>query len=70
MKKYNEAIMQAVRQRFGLDENDVSIDESIMKMKKEEVFEEYCKWHGLLGTWYYDLLGVVEDIFDMDLLEK
>lgn len=62
MIKYNEAIMQAVRQRLDLDKDDISEDETIMGMPKENVFAEYCKWHGLLGT--------IEDIYDINLLEK
>ena len=45
MRKYNDDIMEAVRQRMGLDENDTSKDDKIMKMDKEEVFKEYCQWN-------------------------
>lgn len=51
MNKYNEAIMQAVRQYRGLDENDTSADIEILNMPKENVFREYCLWNGLLGNW-------------------
>lgn len=34
MKRYNNNIMKAVRQRFGLEENDESLDERIMKMNR------------------------------------
>lgn len=70
MNKYNEAIMQAVRQYRGLDENDTSADIEILNMPKENVFREYCLWNGLLGNWYYDLLSVIEDIYNIKLMEE
>ena len=40
MKIYNDDVMKAVRQSIGCtDENDTSKDEKIMRMPKEEVFE-------------------------------
>lgn len=69
MKKYNNNIMKAVRQRLGLEENDESLDERIMKMNRREVFREYCLWNGLLGSWYDDLLTSVENIYDVKLDE-
>ena len=53
MKIYNDDVMKAVRQSIGCtDENDTSKDKIIMKMPKEEVFERYCTWNGLLGGRY------------------
>lgn len=71
MKKYNNNnnIMKAVRQRLGLEENDESLDERIMKMNRREVFRGYCLWNGLLGSWYDDLLTSVENIYDVKLDE-
>lgn len=69
MKKYNDKVMKAVRQRFGLEENDESMDEKIMEMDKYEVFREYCLWNGLLGYWYEDLLTTIENIYDIKLDE-
>lgn len=62
MRKYNDDIMEAVRQRMGLDEDDTSKDDKIMKMDKEEVFKEYCQWNGLLGSWYLELLKTIRNI--------
>lgn len=68
MKTYNEDVMKAVRQSLGYDENDNSVDEVIMKMDKEEVFERYCTWNGLIG-WYRKLIEIVEIIFEVKLTE-
>ena len=70
MKKYNDEIMKAIRQRMGLNENDTSSDEEIMKLDKYDVFRQYCLWNGLMGSWYDTLLGVVENIYDVELKEE
>ena len=38
-----------------------------MSMSKQDVFNEYCEWEGLLGGYGYLLLNVVEKIYDIDL---
>lgn len=67
MKKYNDNIMKCLRQRRGLDENDITEDEDIMKVSKQDSFAEYCRWNGLLGNYGYELLNVIEDIYDVNL---
>ena len=67
MNKYNDTVMKAIRERMGLDENDTSCDEEIMKMNKYDVFREYCLRNGLLGNWHSILLRVVENIYGLDL---
>ena len=67
MKNYNNDIMEAVRQRKGLEKDDTSKDDEIMKMDKEEVFREYCQWHGLSGLWYLNILEVIENIYNVSL---
>lgn len=69
MKIYNEDVMKAVRQHLGYDENDTSRDEVIMEMPKEEVFERYCLWNGLLGGWYQWLINAVESIYEVKLTQ-
>lgn len=66
-KTYNEMIMEALRQRRGLEVNDISEDAEIMKMAKQDIFNEYCQWKGLLGSYGYDLLNIIEDIYDINL---
>lgn len=70
MDKYMDEIMEAVRQRMGLEEDDESADEEIMQMDRSQVFKEYCLWHGLLGSFYDTLLEVVENIYDVELEER
>lgn len=68
-EKYNDSIMEAVRQRMGLEEDDDSQDEKIMSMDKYKVFREYCLWYGLSGNWYSDLLDTVENIYGIELTD-
>ena len=67
MKIYNNDIMEAVRQRMGLEENDFSKDDVIMQMDKEEIFREYCQWNGLLGAFYLDMLDAIRNIYNVSL---
>ena len=70
MKIYNDDVMKAVRQSIGCtDDNDTSKDEKIMRMPKEEVFERYCTWNGLLGGWCQWLMDAVESIYEVKLTE-
>lgn len=69
MNRYNDEIMKAVRQSLGLDEDDESADDEIMSMNRKRVFKIYCRWNGLLGSWYDILLEVVENIYDVELKE-
>ena len=70
MNKYNDKIMKAVRQSLGLDKDDESTDEEIMRMNRKQVFELYCQWNGVLGSWYNTLLEVVKNIYDVELKER
>lgn len=67
MKIYSEKVMEALRQNRGLEPNDTSEDEEIMKMAKRDVFNQYCAWEGLLGGYGHMLLNVIEDIYDINL---
>lgn len=66
-KTYSKRIMEALRQRRELEANDTAQDTEIMSMSKQDVFNEYCQWEGLLGGYGYDLLNIVEDIYDINL---
>jgi hypothetical protein len=51
--KYSENIMEQLRQRLGLDDKyDISQDEEINNMSKDEVFADLFGWNGLRG-WDY-----------------
>ena len=64
---YGKEVMEALRQRRGLEPDDVSEDVDIMNMAKQDAFNEYCAWNGLLRGYGYSLLNVVEDIYDINL---
>ena len=66
-KIYDKEVMEALRQRRGLKPADASEDEDIMNMAKQDVFNEYCIWKGLLGGYGYSLLNIVENIYDINL---
>lgn len=63
---YPEYILEYLRQREGLDEDDTSMDEEFNEMDKDEVLDEALNWLGLIG--YGDTIrGLVEDIYDIVL---
>jgi len=66
-KTYSKEIMEALRQRRGLEPSDISEDADIMSMAKQDAFNEYCQWNGLFGGYGYSLLNVVENIYDINL---
>ena len=66
-KTYNKEVMEALRQCRGLEPSDVSEDAEIMSMAKQDVFNEYCQWNGLLLGYGYILLNVIENIYDINL---
>lgn len=67
MKVYNDDVMKAVKQSLGYEEDDTTRDEVIMEMPKEDVFQRYCQWNGLLGGWYQLLIDAVESIYEVEL---
>lgn len=69
MKIYNSDVMKANRQIRGLEPDDTSLDNEILKMDKTRVFRNYCQWNGLMGGWYEYLLQAVESIYDVKLSE-
>lgn len=66
METYNREIMEAIRQRLGLEKDDTSRDGYIMSLNKRTVFRGYCEWNGLLG-WSDNILSAIEFIFDIRL---
>ena len=68
MKKYSQDVMKALRKSLGAEnEKDTSLDKEIMSMDKEEAFERYCKYKGLLGCWYKYLMDAIESIYGVKL---
>jgi hypothetical protein len=57
-RRYSNFIMEAVRQNMGLDEDDTSMDDEIMKMDGEEVVRRYLEWEGIIG-YASDIIEVV-----------
>lgn len=44
---YTTGILEAVRQRLGLECDDISIYQDILDMTKGEVFNHVLSWNGL-----------------------
>lgn len=68
--RYPRHIKRKVRQCvWDVDQNDITHDDKIEKMKPQEVLGYVCQWEGLLGSYNERLMDWVQDIFDVDLRE-
>lgn len=56
-----DKVLEALRQRRGLDEDDDSQDSEIALMHSDEMFDEFCNWRGLIG-WGPTLRRIMEDL--------
>lgn len=68
MNKYDTNIMGALRQNLGLKADDVSKDQLINTMSKDEVLDRVATWNGLLG-YGYTIKSWVERIYGIMLLD-
>jgi len=66
VEMYADDIMECLRERLGLKEDDVSGDDQIMLMTKTQAFDEYLNWKGFLG-WGHSIRDAVEQIFGISL---
>ena len=66
MAKYEEYIMENLRQRRGLEADDDSQDNRIENMSKARIIKEYLSWEGLIG--YGDMIiDLINDVYGIDL---
>lgn len=66
MNKYSEWIMEDVRQNLGLEADDVSRDNDINEMSKDEIFERILEWDGLIG-YLETIKGWITEIYNVKL---
>lgn len=64
--RYPENIMEVVRQRIGLEKQDVSRDSEINQFCQAEVLELVCDWEGLVG-YACIIKSWIKDIYKIDL---
>ena len=66
MAKYSPEVMERVRQRLDLEEDDESCDLDITGMSRDEVFDHCLCWEGIIG--YGQMIkAIVEDIYNVKL---
>ena len=65
---YPEHIMETLRQRIGLEEDDTSRDEELQMLTPEEALNECLEWEGIDGytSW---ILNVIRDTFKVKLVK-
>jgi len=67
-EKYPDDIMEDLRQRRGLEEDDESEDNDIMQMSKSDVLDEVVTWNNLIH-YGEPIKQWINDIYDIDLDE-
>lgn len=60
------SIMEELRQVIGLEEDDTSADEKILKMSGFEFFNKWLEWNGIIG-WTRSFLSVIQMAYGIDL---
>lgn len=68
--RYPEEIMQALRQRNGLDKYDTHLDSELNKIEPDEAFSEVVNWNGLLGGWDYTIKHWIKSIYGIEIGEQ
>ena len=65
---YPEHIMESLRQRIGLEEDDTSRDEELQMLTPQEALNECLEWEGIDGytSW---ILNVIRDTFKVKLVK-
>jgi hypothetical protein len=68
MKKVHipERIMRDMRERRGLEADDTSQDQEILKMGKVEFLDEWLDWEGLIG-YTMSIMDIIHYAFGIDL---
>lgn len=62
------SIMEDLRQRRGLEEDDTSEDQEILEMSGYDFFSEWLRWQGIIG--YEDsILNAIKVAFGIDLMQ-
>ena len=61
-----EHIMEIMRQRRLLEEDDTSEDQEILEMDGIDFLDEWLGWQGICG-YTYDILEIIEMAFGVDL---
>ena len=58
-------VMEALRQRKWLEEDDESKDEEILSMSGFSFVDEWLNWQGIIG-WTADILSVIRMAYGID----
>ena len=61
-----EHIMEIMRTRRGLEEDDTTEDQEILEMSGIDFFDEWLGWEGIYG-YTYKILEAIEMAFGVDL---
>lgn len=69
LNNYPEYILQMLRQRKGLGEDDARLDNELNNMSKDIAFRQILNWNGLLGRWDIDIKDWIKGIYEIDLNE-
>lgn len=62
--KFSESVMELLRQRLGLEEDDTSRDNEINSYSMNEAFDEVLIWNGIIG-YGNEIRSLIDDIYGL-----
>lgn len=68
-QEVNLIVMEELRQRRGLNEDDTVEDEDILTMSGFDFFNEWLGWHGIVG-WTGEILDVIRMAYGVDFTDN
>ena len=69
MAKYSPVVMERVRQRLGLEEDDKSRDKDIEAMSPFKLLDHCLCWEGIIGFTHL-FKDLVREIYGVELKEE
>jgi uncharacterized protein YutD len=63
-------VLEALRNRFGENEEDMSNDKRISELSPKEMLAEYCGWTLGDRNWAYDIIGYYEELKQHTTIEE
>lgn len=67
MNRYPEYVLTYMRRRFGLNDQDHSMDEAFAQMEPWRVFHHVLAWNGLSDEWDVQIKTWIKDVYGIDI---
>ncbi len=65
-KKMKNFIRKAIIEYYNLDEKDPNTEKFINTMTKDEIFDTWCNYEGLINYGYH-IRQIIKDIYNIEI---